>query len=199
MRRAGTPSTTQTLVVRRPAALPPPNGTPAGRRLLGRVGNVGTSAIRLGVTRWSFRLLSNELGISHVWVPKIWRRWGPQPWRTGTFKFSTDPELEAIRDIVELYLHPPENAIVLCVDTKPQVQGMVRTAPTPPLRLRRPESEPTTSCPTAPPTTLRSVPGWRSTRGSSCSAPHLPGPGLTWSRSLARHPGRPSTAAASSA
>jgi transposase len=72
---------------------------------------------RLGVTHWSSRLLADELGISHVWVSKIWRRWGLQPWRTETFKFSTDPQLEAkIRDIVGLYLHPPENAIVLCVD-----------------------------------------------------------------------------------
>ena len=95
---------------------------------------------RLGVTHWSSRLLANELGISHVWVSKIWRKWGLQPWRTETFKFSTDPELEAkIRDVVGLYLHPPENAIVLCIDEKSQVQALDRTAPILPLRPGLPE------------------------------------------------------------
>jgi len=62
---------------------------------------------RLGVTHWSTRLLGAELGISHVWVGKIWRRWGLQPWRAETFKFSTDPQLEAkVRDVVGLYLNP---------------------------------------------------------------------------------------------
>ena len=62
---------------------------------------------RLGVTHWSTRLLGAELGISHVWVGKIWRRWGLQPWRSETFKFSTDPELEAkVRDVIGLYLNP---------------------------------------------------------------------------------------------
>lgn len=64
---------------------------------------------RLGVTHWSSRLLGAELGISHVWIGKIWRRWGLQPWKAETFKFSTDPELEAkVRDVVGLYLDPPD-------------------------------------------------------------------------------------------
>lgn len=76
---------------------------------------------RLGVTHWSSRLLAGELGISHVWVCKIWRRWGLAPWRGETFTFATDPELEAkIRDVVGLYLNPPEKAVVLRVDEKPQ-------------------------------------------------------------------------------
>ena len=50
-------------------------------------------------------------------MAKAWRAYGVQPWRRETFKFSTDPELEAkVRDVVGLYLDPPENAIVLCVD-----------------------------------------------------------------------------------
>jgi transposase len=62
---------------------------------------------RLGVTHWSSRLLADELGISNVWVATIWRRWGLQPWRRETFKFSTDPQLEAkVRDVVGLYLNP---------------------------------------------------------------------------------------------
>jgi transposase len=97
---------------------------------------------RLGVTHWSTRLLAAELGISHVWIGKIWRRWGLQPWRSETFKFSTDPQLEAkVRDVVGLYLHPPDKAVVLCVDEKSQVQALDRTAPTLPMRIGVPERQ----------------------------------------------------------
>jgi transposase len=90
---------------------------------------------RLGVTHWSSRLLGKALGISHVTVGKVWKKWEIQPWRTETFKFSTDPELEAkVRDIVGLYLNPPEHAIVLCIDEKSQIQALDRTAPILPLR-----------------------------------------------------------------
>ena len=66
--------------------------------------------------------------------------WDLQPWRVETFKFSTDPELEAkVRDVVGLYLNPPENAVVLCVDEKSQVQALDRTAPILPLRPGLPE------------------------------------------------------------
>jgi transposase len=89
----------------------------------------------LGVTHWSSRLLAGELGISNVAVANVWRRWGLQPWRTETFKFSTDPELDAkVRDIVGLYLNPPEQAVVVCVDEKSQIQALDRTAPILPLR-----------------------------------------------------------------
>ena len=89
----------------------------------------------LGVTHWSSRLLAEQLGISHVWVGKIWRKWGLQPWRCQTFKFSTDPELEAkVRDVVGLYLNPPDNAVVLSVDEKSQIQALDRTAPMLPMR-----------------------------------------------------------------
>ena len=95
---------------------------------------------RLGVTHWSSRLLGAELGISHVWVGKIWRRWGLQPWQAETFKFSTDPELEAkVRDVVGLYLNPPDKAVVLCVDEKSQVQALDRTAPILPIMPGLPE------------------------------------------------------------
>src|SRR4051812_34174242 len=58
-------------------------------------------AEHLGVTHWSSRLLAAELGISNFTVARVWQRWGLQPWRAETFKFSTDPELEAkIRDVV---------------------------------------------------------------------------------------------------
>ena len=71
----------------------------------------------LGVTHWSARLLAKHLGISFASVARIWREWKLQPWRRETFKFSTDPELDAkVRDVVGLYLNPPTNAVVVCVD-----------------------------------------------------------------------------------
>jgi transposase len=94
----------------------------------------------LGVTHWSSRLLADQLGISHVWVSKLWLKWGLQPWRRETFKFSTDPHLEAkIRDVVGLYLNPPEKAVVLSIDEKSQIQALDRTAPILPMRPGLPE------------------------------------------------------------
>jgi transposase len=95
---------------------------------------------RLGVTHWSSRLLANELSIGHATIARAWHRYGVQPWRRETFKFSTDPELEAkVRDVVGLYLDPPEKAVVLCVDEKSQIQALDRTAPILPLRAGLPE------------------------------------------------------------
>src|SRR6476469_3723628 len=74
---------------------------------------------KLGVTHWSSRLLAQQLGVSDFTVSTTWKKWGLQPWRVETFKFSTDPELEAkIRDVVGLYLAPPDKAVVLCVDAR---------------------------------------------------------------------------------
>jgi len=90
---------------------------------------------RLGVTHWSSRLLARQVGLSNFSVAAIWRAYGLKPHRTETFKFSTDPELEAkIRDVTGLYLNPPERAIVLCVDEKSQIQALDRTQPLLPLR-----------------------------------------------------------------
>jgi len=95
---------------------------------------------RLGVTHWSTRLLARQLGVGDATVARTWQRYHVQPWRRETFKFSTDPELEAkIRDVVGLYLDPPAKAIVLCVDEKSQVQALDRTAPILPLRPGLPE------------------------------------------------------------
>jgi len=95
---------------------------------------------KLGVTHWSSRLLGEQLGISNVWIAKIWRKWGLQPWRRETFKFSTDPQLEAkVRDVVGLYLNPPDKAVVLSIDEKSQIQALDRTAPILPLRPGLPE------------------------------------------------------------
>ena len=95
---------------------------------------------RLGVTHWSSRLLAAELGLSNVKVARVWREYGLQPWRAESFKFSTDPQLEAkVRDVTGLYLNPPDKAVVLCVDEKPQAQALERAAPVLALRPGVPE------------------------------------------------------------
>ncbi len=97
---------------------------------------------RLGVTHWSSRLLAKHLGVSDFTVSTTWKKWGLQPWRVATFKFSTDPQLEAkIRNVIGLYLNPPDKAIVLCIDEKSQVQALDRTAPVLPLRLGMPAKQ----------------------------------------------------------
>src|SRR5512132_191086 len=94
----------------------------------------------LGVTHWSSRLLAAELGISRNTVARVWQQHDLKPWQADTFKFSTDPQLEAkIRDVVGLYLDPPERAIVVCVDEKSQIQALERTQPVRGLRPGRPE------------------------------------------------------------
>jgi transposase/DNA-binding CsgD family transcriptional regulator len=97
----------------------------------------------LGVTHWSSRLLAKHLGdVSHVTVTRLWKSWQLQPWRAETFKFSTDPQLVAkVTDIVGLYLHPPDNAIVLCVDEKSQIQALERTQPILPLKPGQAEKQ----------------------------------------------------------
>jgi hypothetical protein len=81
------------------------------------VATLNPPPVGLGVTHWSARLLSQHLRgegtpVSFAEVVRIWRAWGPQPHRVETFKFSTDPQLAAkIRDVVGLYLDPPEKAI----------------------------------------------------------------------------------------
>ena len=80
------------------------------------------------MTHWSSRLLAARLKVSHVTVAQAWKDYGIKPWKAETFKFSTDPELVAkVTDVIGLYLAPPENAIVLCVDEKSQVQALDRT------------------------------------------------------------------------
>jgi transposase len=94
---------------------------------------------KFGVTHWSSRLPARHLNIDHATVARAWRHHGVQPWRCETFKFSTDPELIAkVTDVVGLYLAPPDNAVVLCVDEKSQIQALDRTAPMLPMRPNLP-------------------------------------------------------------
>jgi transposase len=93
-----------------------------------------------GATHWSKRELARRVGISPSSVLRIWRAFGLQPWRTGTFKVSPDPLLiDKIRDVVGLYLAPPANAAVFSVDEKPQIQALERTAPVLPMMPGVPE------------------------------------------------------------
>ena len=95
-----------------------------------------------GVTHWSSRLLMSRLGVGDGTVARVWREHGIQPWRVETFKFSTDPELVAkVTDIVGLYLDPPENATVLCVDGSPRSQALDHAAPTLPMQIGIPEPQ----------------------------------------------------------
>jgi transposase len=90
---------------------------------------------KLGVTHWSSRLLADHLGVDASTVLRTWRHHRVQPWRVETFKFSTDPELVAkVTDVVGLYLNPPENAIVLSIDEKSQIQALNRTQKTLPMQ-----------------------------------------------------------------
>ncbi len=91
-------------------------------------------------THWSSRGMAKASGLSDTTVLRIWRAFGLQPHRSSTFKLSTDPQLvEKVRDIVGLYLNPPERALVLCADEKSQIQALDRTQPIFPMRPGTPE------------------------------------------------------------
>jgi transposase len=91
-------------------------------------------------THWSTRALARDLGLSQTAISRIWHAFGLKPHRQESFKLSTDPFfVEKVRDVVGLYLSPPERAIVLCVDEKSQVQALDRTQPIQPVLPGRPE------------------------------------------------------------
>ena len=91
-------------------------------------------------THWSTRGMARASGLSQSTVGRIWRAFGLKPHRADTFKLSTDPFfVEKVRDVVGLYLSPPERAVVLCVDEKPQVQALDRTQPVLPMAPARTE------------------------------------------------------------
>lgn len=86
-------------------------------------------------THWSTRGMAKATGLSQPTISRIWRAFGLQPHRSETFKLSRDPMfIEKVRDIVGLYLNPPDRAIVLCVDEKSQIQALDRTQPLLPMR-----------------------------------------------------------------
>jgi transposase len=88
-----------------------------------------------GRSHWSTRAMAKNIGISHSSVGRIWRAFELKPHRTKTFQLSTDPLfIEKVRDVVGLYMNPPDNALVLSVDEKSQIQALNRTQPLLPLR-----------------------------------------------------------------
>jgi transposase len=93
-------------------------------------------------THWSTRSMAAASGLSREAVGRIWRAFGLQPHRVETWKLSKDPLfIDKVRDVVGLYLAPPERAVVLCVDEKSQIQALDRTAPILPLRCGLPERQ----------------------------------------------------------
>jgi len=83
-----------------------------------------------GETHWSTRGLAEATGLSRMTISRIWRAFGLQPHRADTFKLSPDPQLvDKVRDIVGLYMNPPDHALVLYVDEKSQIQALDRTQP----------------------------------------------------------------------
>src|SRR5213592_2485466 len=88
-----------------------------------------------GQTHWSMRGMAQATGLSRMTISRIWHAFGLQPHRSETFKLSPDPLLiEKVRDVVGLYMNPPEHAVVLCVDEKAQIQALDRTQPLLPMR-----------------------------------------------------------------
>src|ERR1700731_4595820 len=88
-----------------------------------------------GETHWSTRGLAKATGLSRMTISRIWHAFGLQPHRTDSFKLSPDPLLiEKVRDIVGLYMNPPDHALVFCVDEKSQIQALDRTQPLLPLQ-----------------------------------------------------------------
>lgn len=91
-------------------------------------------------THWSTRMLAKELKLSRDAVQRVWRAFGLKPHRTETFSLSRDPQfIEKVRDVVGLYMSPPDNAIVLCVDEKSQMQALDRSQPLLPMMATHPE------------------------------------------------------------
>ena len=118
----------------------------AGQILAATVTPPPESLRAAGVTHWSSRRLADWLrqvqgiSVSHDSITVLWRKFCLAPHRTEGFKFSTDPQLEAkVRDVAGLYLAPPQNAVVVCVDEKPQIQALDRTQPVLPMRPGIPE------------------------------------------------------------
>jgi len=88
-----------------------------------------------GATHWSTRGMAKATGLSAMTISRVWRAFGRQPHRSETFKLSPDPLLvPKVRDIVGLYMNPPDHAVVLCVDEKSPIQALDRTAPLLPMR-----------------------------------------------------------------
>jgi hypothetical protein len=151
-----------------------------------------------GITHWSARLLARWLArnkkikVSHDSITRLWRRFCLQLHRTEGFKFSTDPKLDAkVRDVVALYVGPPENAVVACADENSKCQAPERSQPILPIRPDIPERQthdyarhavtclppPSTSPPGTSPTPATPATGTRSSSSSPRRSPPPTPPG----------------------
>ena len=109
-------------------------------------------------THWSRASMAAESGLSKSTVGRVWKAFGLKPHLVETFKLSKDPQfIDKVRDVVGLYLDPPERALVLCVDEKRQIQALDRLAPVLPMMPECRNAAPTTTCATASP---RCSPHW---------------------------------------
>src|SRR3989440_2333320 len=100
-----------------------------------RVVRLTLESLPADATHWSTRALARRSGVSQTMVSRIWRAFALQPHRVEGFKLSKDPRfIEKVRDIVGLYLNPPDRALVLCVDEKSQIQALDRSQPLLPMR-----------------------------------------------------------------
>lgn len=119
------------------------NGTPpTAAEIKNRISQIVCNEKPDGATHWSVRSLAERVGISHTTVHRILRERGLKPHQVQSFQFSNDPDFEKkLDDVVGLYLSPPENAVVLCVDEKSQIQALERSQPILPLRPGVPERQ----------------------------------------------------------
>ena len=103
-------------------------------------------------THWSTRSMARASGLNQTVVSRIWRAFGLQPHRQESWKLSKAPQfVDKVKDVVGLYLNPPERAVVLCVDEKSQIQALDRTAPILPMMPAFLSEPRTTTSATAPP------------------------------------------------
>jgi transposase len=119
----------------------PRSGAPRriGHELIERLIALTLEEMPANATHWSTRSMAKRAGMSQTAVSRIWRAFGLRPHRAETFKLSSDPAfVDKVRDVVGLYLDPPDRALVLCVDEKPQIQARQGTAPAFPMRPGQP-------------------------------------------------------------
>lgn len=118
----------------------PRGGRPPKPRqaLIARILQITTQTKPPAATHWSTRTLARHLGTNSTFVQRVWTAHGLQPHRVRAFKLSQDPHFQdKLEDVVGLYLHPPEHAVVLCVDEKSQIQALDRTQPGLPMKKGR--------------------------------------------------------------
>jgi transposase len=116
----------------------PPGTPPLSWEIRQRVLTKTANEVPANATHWSVRTMAKEVGISHTSVQRIWAEAGLKPHLVRTFKVSNDPQFEEkVTDVVGLYMHPPDKALVLCVDEKSQIQALDRTQPGLPMKRGR--------------------------------------------------------------